>query len=44
LEESLDDFIFGVDNWGDTVKYEVEEIVLAVIAYAFSTVAGGVVD
>lgn len=40
----MDDFIFGVDNWGDAVKYEVEEIVLAVIAYAFSTVAGGVVD
>jgi len=34
LEESLDDFIFGVNKWGDTVKYEVEESVLGAIAYA----------
>jgi len=40
----LDDFIKAVGNWGDTVKYEVEESVLVDIGNARSTVAGTVED
>jgi hypothetical protein len=39
----LDNFISGVNNWGDAVKYEVEHIILCAVSNTTSTVGSRIV-